>query len=293
MTLQRSNRAFTIIEMLAVLAIMGLIAALAAPTLRNFRKGDSIASASRQMLDAVAHARQLAISQHTTVYMVFVPTNLWNTPAWGPNPDVFVNNLNAAMTTNAPQCLIAVSNVIDKQLTGYTFVSLRSIGDQPGNPTPRYLESWQTLPDGTFIPPWKFSTDINYTNHIVNPINGQVFEVGGFRYDLSFPFPTEDTFYEGFEIPLPYIAFDYLGRLVSEKDDSGNYHDAFIPLAQGSVFAAQNAGEFNPSGRKKPRHDRLPAPGHRDAPGNSTNTFNLVHVDWLTGRARLEHEVMQ
>ena len=67
MTLQRSNRAFTIIEMLAVLAIMGLIAALAAPTLRNFRKGDSIASASRQMLDAVAHARHADVVKATTL----------------------------------------------------------------------------------------------------------------------------------------------------------------------------------------------------------------------------------
>jgi hypothetical protein len=25
-------------------------------------------------------------------------------------------------------------------------------------------------------------------------------------------------------------------------------------------------------------------------PGNSTNAFNLIHIDWLTGRARVERQ---
>jgi hypothetical protein len=28
-------------------------------------------------------------------------------------------------------------------------------------------------------------------------------------------------------------------------------------------------------------------------PGNSTNIYNIVHVDWLTGRARLEQQKVQ
>jgi len=39
---------------------------------------DAMTAATRQMLDDVGRARQLAISQHTTVYMVFVPENFWN-----------------------------------------------------------------------------------------------------------------------------------------------------------------------------------------------------------------------
>jgi prepilin-type N-terminal cleavage/methylation domain-containing protein len=287
MRLQRSKAAFTIIELLAVVAIMALIAALAAPTLRNFRKGDSVASAARQMLDAVGRARQLAIGQHTTVYMVFVPTNFW-----GPDPNGFVSKVQSAFGAafgpqQGLQALISVSNVIDKQLTGYTFVSLRSIGDQPGQSLPRYLDSWQTLPDSSFIPAWKFSTDLLYTNHIVNPINGQVFEVGGFRVDKPFPFPTEDAFYAQININLPYIAFDYLGRLISETDASGNYHDAYIPLAQGSVMLARNPANGTPfMSTVAPQVIESP-------PGNSTNSFNLIHIDWLTGRARLEHEEMR
>jgi hypothetical protein len=69
-------------------------------------------------------ARQLAISQRTTVYMVFVPTNFWNDPAFS-NP-----NFTLADRT-------AFTNLFDKQTIGYNFVSLRSLGDQPGRPSVR------------------------------------------------------------------------------------------------------------------------------------------------------------
>ena len=75
--------------------------------------------------------------------------------------------------------------------------------------------------------------------------------------------------------------------MISETDVSGNYHDAFIPLAQGSVLYARSGVERSPAMSASP-------PQILESPtGNSTNTFNLVHIDWLTGRARLEHEVMQ
>ena len=69
--------AFTLIEMLVVISILGILAALVVPALKNFGNSNVTISASRQLLDDVARARQLAISQRTTVYMVFVPTNFW------------------------------------------------------------------------------------------------------------------------------------------------------------------------------------------------------------------------
>ena len=70
-------RAFTLIEMLVVISILGILAGLTVPALKSIGKADAGISASRQMLDAVGHARQLAIANHTTVYMVFIPTNFW------------------------------------------------------------------------------------------------------------------------------------------------------------------------------------------------------------------------
>ena len=56
---------------------MGIMASLAVPALKNFGRADAMIAADQQMLNDVARARQLAISQRTTVYMVFVPTNFW------------------------------------------------------------------------------------------------------------------------------------------------------------------------------------------------------------------------
>src|SRR5580658_518470 len=102
--------AFTLVEMLTVIAIIGIIAAMAMPVLKNFGKSDVNVSASRQLLDDVGHARQLAMSQRTTVYMVFLPTNFWlGASANLLNPSPFL--------TSTQQ--FAGSNLLDKQLTGY------------------------------------------------------------------------------------------------------------------------------------------------------------------------------
>ena len=67
--------AYTLLELLAVITIMGIIAALAVPTLRGLKPNAKVA-ATRELLDAVGRARQLALSQRTTVYMVFVHDQL-------------------------------------------------------------------------------------------------------------------------------------------------------------------------------------------------------------------------
>jgi prepilin-type N-terminal cleavage/methylation domain-containing protein len=275
----RERRAFTLLELLVVIAIVGILAGLAAPVLNSFRPNYA-ASVTQQLLTDLARARQLAISQHTTVYMVFVPTNFWTDLSYGANWTLADYK--------------EATNLFDKQGIGYNFVSLRSMGDQPGRPTVHYLSSWKTLPEGGFIYPSKFvPTTLPVLTMYTNvPGVGSSLAFNVFSFDFAnttspgspiIPFPLETTPSRGFVRPyitLPYIAFDYMGRLVSNR---GQGQGAVIPISRGSVVFGHDAN----------RNPRETLPTFNETPiGNVTNGYNVVYVDTITGRARaLQQEV--
>ncbi len=266
----RHPSAFTLIELLVVIAILGLLAGLTVPVLKNFAKSDATLGASRQLLDGVARARQLAISQHTTVYMVFVPTNFW-VVGGASIPNSWWSALTLAQQT-------AATNLCDKQLTGFTFIAHGAMGDQPGQHPWHYLDPWQTLPDNTFIAFQKFYT----TNTIVDQVSLVSYPIATFNYTNSIPFPT-GTSTNG--PSLPYIAFNYMGQLTFDEQNIAP-RDEYIPIAKGSVIYASYPGtklyQFNP------------ADVAENPPGNSINSsYNIVHIERLTGRAVLEYQKLQ
>ena len=263
MKLTRNIRGFTLIEMLVVISIIGLLAALTVPALNSIKRADATVAATRQLLDDVGRARQLAISHHTTVYMVFAPARFWTDPGFTSLP-LAPKNLQDPGT-----------NLYNKQLTGYNFVTLRSVGEQPGRNSPEYLGSWHTMPENTFIALSKFgprNSVVRYTD----PGTSRYYDVYGFEWLNTIPFPTEDAYAPGRTFAsLPCIAFNYLGQLVSGKDE-------YLPVARGTVAHARNPATRTPIA--------APPDVVEKPPGNSTNSFNLIHIDWLTGRARLEHQ---
>ncbi len=251
-----------------VISILGILAALTVPALKNLGKSNLNVSAARQLLDDVGRARLMAISHRTTVYMVFVPTNFWLPPLTASAN--WVNGL-------SPDLKQRVTNLSEEQLTGYTFISSGALGDQPGNHAWRYLSTWQSLPDNSLIASWKFRPRGTFTS-----VNG-VFAVNGFSAGNAIPFPSATN--AGPWPVLPFIAFNYLGQLTTNGTDP-SYVDEYIPLAQGVVSHAIDAVT------KQPVLQAVPASGVSESPaGNSTSsTFNLVHIDALTGRARLEFQ---
>jgi prepilin-type N-terminal cleavage/methylation domain-containing protein len=269
-TVRRSS-AFTLLELLIVIAIMGILAALTVPALKNLGRSNVQTSASRQLLDDVARARQLAISQHTTVYMVFVPTNFYNS--------TFLGNLNNAANILADAdrvaALTAATNLVASQLTGYNFISYGKLGDQPGRHQWHYLDSWKALPNGNMIAAQKF-------------LQATPFQIQEWQRDYNrpainnfslalIPFPTEVSP----AVYLPFIAFNYLGQMTSDGV-SISTRDEFIPLAQGYVNFPLDVATKSPAMTSLSTVTENP-------PGNSTNiSYNVVHVDALTGRATLE-----
>lgn len=258
--------AFTLIELLVVISILGILAALSVPAFKAMGKSNTQVAATRQLLDDLARARQLAISQRATVYMMFVPQEeFW----WS--------------TLSAQQQIFGV-NLLDKQGSGYVLVALRSAGDQPGRGTPRYLSEWKALPDGSFIDTNKFNQTYYYynntspyypiTDYAASPnVTYPVYCFNG-RY---LPFPAETNA----GVFLPYIAFNYLGQLtvLTASGETLAPQDEYIPLAQGAVGYAVNANKV-----------LIPAPADfsENPPGNSTNSmYHVIRIDRLTGRATL------
>ena len=253
-----------------VITILGILAGLAVPALKNLGKSNVNLGATRQLLDDVGHARQLAIANHTTVYMVFVPTNFWLSPFTGSS--TWTNNLTTA------QLSLAV-NLVDKQLTGYTFITHGMVGDQPGSHQWNYLEPWKSLPDGTFISAQKFSG----TNLISS------YAISEFNYTNSIPFPTAtNSTAPPNAVSLPYIAFNYLGQLTVDGVNLAGAHE-YIPLAHGSVSFG-----IDPSTKAPQLTAVNPSDVTEVPPGNSTgSSYNIIDIDPLTGRATLQFQKVQ
>jgi len=291
-----AGSAFTLLEMLVVITILGILAGLTVPVLKNFGKSDATLGGSRQLLDGVARARQLAMSQRTTVYMVFVPTNFWiDTSKQYPNAaaDSWWGNLPAGLKA-------AVTNLADKQLSGYNFVAYGAMGDQPGQHAWHYLDRWQALPEGTFIAWSKFTNAPNQYYVIADPIyTNQAYRIFGFNISTNIPFPAEQgTNYPplvpatGGHVILPYIAFNYLGQLTTDGVSLAD-RDEYIPLAHGAVFAALDSATKTLQLPNSPPVPNSPEV-QENPPGNSTNiSYNIVYIDRLTGRAVLKFHKMQ
>ncbi len=257
---------FTLLELMLVVCIIGLMAAMALPHLSGFTKANTMTAATRQLLDDVALARQRALVNRSMVCMVFLPPNFWTNDTL--SPQHFVNQ--------------QITSLAGHQYSAYALISMRTVGDQPGKSNVHYLTDWKYLPQGVYISPFHFtnspgySTWVSTTNTTIGATglsNG--WQVAAFQTNISFPFPS--TFNATVNSNnLPYIGFTANGQLTTNADQ-------YIMLTSGSIFCP-----LDPSTGLPQVYPTVPPNVVETPPGNATNNPNLIHIDWLTARARVE-----
>ncbi len=262
----RRRVAFTLIEMLVVIGIIAALAVTSVPAIRSLSQSNTLASGSRQVLDELALARQIALSERRTVYLVLIP------PAARFHHQAIYDMPNNG---RRPQMLRDFTNRVTGQYTSYALFTRRTVGDQPGKSRPRYLSGgWKTLPDGMF-----FATNLfidlgkNWTNaatQALDPTNRPL------PFAL-FPFPAADSP----ELRLPYIAFDPSGRVYYEQPYRGAAPDVALTISRGSIFYPRHAdGQLA----------MTEAPDVVATP--RTNRTDIL-VNHLTGRARVLEQKIQ
>jgi prepilin-type N-terminal cleavage/methylation domain-containing protein len=70
------SRGFTLAELMVVVAILGILAVLAAPTLFSYIQTSALQAGARELATAINLGRQLAIARNTTVCVEVTGTNI-------------------------------------------------------------------------------------------------------------------------------------------------------------------------------------------------------------------------
>ncbi|MHB8092530.1 MAG: GspH/FimT family pseudopilin [Syntrophales bacterium] len=65
------KRGFTLVELMIVIAIMGILAAFAAPNFRTYMAQSRLNGAARQVMSDLMNARMLSVAQNRNVQVVF------------------------------------------------------------------------------------------------------------------------------------------------------------------------------------------------------------------------------
>ncbi|RME91965.1 MAG: type II secretion system protein [Verrucomicrobia bacterium] len=254
---------FTLLELLVVIAIMGFLAATSVPAIRALTQTNKEASGERQVLDELTLARQLALNHRRTVYLLLLPAF----PAEAQR-DAVLSSPRIRDPRERRRVAGLITNLFQQQFRAYALFSRRSVGDQPGQGTPRYLSEWRTLPEGLLFT----------TNKFVYLDKGQWEAVSASvpleRRPLPwalFPFPTAESPL----MVLPYVAFDSLGRIHYDDDRRPARPGEVVSISRGSVFYPLDArGLVN----------------LRSAPDITINPKDNrvdIMINWLTGRARV------
>ncbi len=178
--------------------------------------------------------------------------------------------------------LVRADNLLSGQYTSYALFARGQLGDQPGQPTTKYLGGWKALPDGVMIAPDQYFP-LKPAPFITNSV-GEGLEIKPFDQTNKFPFPVVEL--APLISPLfnlPFIAFNSEGRPV-HYDGTPYSQDVVISLTRGSIFYSRD---------KDGKLLRTAADVVETPVNEGKDNFNLIRIDRLTGRAKLERRELK
>ena len=122
------------VELLVVISIMLLVLKLLLPSLKGLMGGTAHSMARGQLIGDLNSARTLALRNGSPVYVVFMPLK----------DKVIMDNENEKETylTGEGNSLLA------EQSISYAIYAEFLPGDQPSDPSKRWLTDWKRLPQG-------------------------------------------------------------------------------------------------------------------------------------------------
>ena len=259
----RSQRAFTLVEMLAVIAVMLLMLKLTLPSLDGLLGAEAKGMARTEFIGNLNRARSIALETGVPVYVVFFPKYSGLTVVGSSDP--------AGAKKAYFQKTDSLNQLLGLQLNGYALYQARQPGDLPHMPQSRWISDWKVLPEGHYFAEEMLAM-LPDSVAVSRLKNGEPQIQVDFVVNQNIPLPVGIKKAKG-KMVLPALKYNARGEL-----ENAGVKGAYLFISRGGVFPPKVInGRFLPEDAEPPAFEDVP----------DFDRLWLV-VNGITGRAAVE-----
>ncbi len=259
----RSQRAFTLVEMLAVIAVMLLMLKLTLPSLDGLLGAEAKGMARTEFLGNLNRARSIALETGVPVYVVFFPKYsdlvVVGSPDWNGTKESYFQKSDS------------LNQLLGLQLKGYALYQARQPGDLPHMPESKWISDWEVLPEGFYFAEEMLAM-LPDSVAVSRLKNGEPQIEVDFVVNQNFPSPVGIEKAKG-KVVLPALKYNARGEL-----ENAGVKGCYLFVSRGGVFPPEmKNGQFLPENAEPPAFEDVP----------DFDRLWLV-VNGITGRAAVE-----